>query len=87
MWAVADDGHGNGIPETISMVDFLKSRGFPNIYLNTFADTRNASLVENAQVLKMWIDKTKNALTRARSILFPTVWALSLPAPIFRRWI
>ena len=59
MWAVADDGHGNGIPETISMVDFLKSRGFPNIYLNTFADTRNASLVENARILKMWIDKTK----------------------------
>ncbi len=59
VWAVADDGHGNGIPKMISMVDFLKSRGFPEIYLNTFADTRNTSLLENARILKTWIDKTK----------------------------
>ncbi len=59
MWAAADDGHGNPIPGAASMVESLKANGYPNIYLNTFSDTRNTSLLDNAKTLKKWVDTAK----------------------------
>ena len=59
MWAVSDDGHGNLISGTRSMVEFLRTNGYPNLYLNTFRDTRNKSLSENAKLLKIWIRTAK----------------------------
>jgi pimeloyl-ACP methyl ester carboxylesterase len=59
MWMVPDDGHGNPIPGAVSMADFLRKNGYPNIFVNTFQDTRNTSLFENARILKKWIDTAK----------------------------
>ena len=55
MWTAADDGHGNRIPGASSMADFLRANGFPNLYVNTFPDTRNMSLFQSAKLLKGWI--------------------------------
>ncbi|MEE9256692.1 MAG: hypothetical protein V3V56_05945 [bacterium] len=55
MWTAADDGHGNRIPGASSMVDFLRASGFPNLYVNTFPDTRSTSLFQSAKLLKGWI--------------------------------
>ena len=59
MWVVPDDGHGNLLPGALSMVEFLRANGYPNIYLNTLPDTRNTSLLENARTLKGWIEQVK----------------------------
>lgn len=59
MWGVADGGHGNFSPGTRSMVGFLRKNGYPNLYLNTFQDTRNKSLLDNAKSLKTWIRTAK----------------------------
>ncbi len=59
MWVVPDDGHGNPMPGATSMANFLRTNGYPNLYLNTFPDTRNTPLYENAKILKGWIDEVK----------------------------
>lgn len=66
MWMVADDGHGNPIQETMSMVDFLRKNGYPNIYVDTFEDTRNTSLLKNARTLKKWIGITKKRFNASK---------------------
>ncbi len=66
MWIVADDGHSNLIHGTMSMVDYLRKNGYPNIYVDTFADTRNTTLLENARTLKKWIRVTKKTFNASR---------------------
>ncbi|MFP6870251.1 MAG: alpha/beta hydrolase [Nitrospinota bacterium] len=67
IWMVADDGHGNRSSGAGSMVEFLRENGYPNIYINTFPDTRNTSLFGNANRLKEWIEETKKRF-RAKTV-------------------
>jgi pimeloyl-ACP methyl ester carboxylesterase len=59
IWLVADDGNKNRFPKARSMAEFLRENGYPNLYINTFPDTRNTSLFRNANNLKKWIEETK----------------------------
>ncbi|MFC1491306.1 esterase/lipase family protein [Nitrospinota bacterium] len=67
IWTVPDDGHGNIPPGARSMVDTLRANGYPNIYVNTFPDTRNTPLLENAKLLREWIEESKKRF-RAQSV-------------------
>jgi pimeloyl-ACP methyl ester carboxylesterase len=67
IWMASGGRRGRVIPGARSMVEALQVSGYPNIYVNTFSDTRKTRFLDNANELKGWIDKAKK-IFKARAV-------------------